>query len=193
MLVHELLREFHRYADDEAFEAAFPAPALLVEPYGGDKGGTVDTPSRPMTARDGVPRMTESTTEVMGALEAARHMARMSEAVHPEARLEWLKKSERNPFAALITVGRARNNDVVIEHPTVSKLHVIFTKVGVGWQVSDEGSSNGTFHNGVKLAPREKRPVSDGDSLRLGPDIVARFFEPASLWQFCSLLRVGKT
>ncbi len=192
MLVRELLQEFHRYGDDHAFEAAFPAPALLVEPYGGDKGGTVDTPSRPLTARSGVPRMTESTTEVMGALEAARHMARMHEAVHPEARLEWLKKSERNPFAALITVGRARNNDVVIEHPTVSKLHVIFTRVGPGWQVSDEGSSNGTFHNGVKLTAREKRPVSDGDSLRLGPDIVARFFEPTSLWQFCAVLRVGR-
>ena len=31
-------------------------------------------------------------------MRAARHMARMSEAIHPEAQLEWLKKSERNPF-----------------------------------------------------------------------------------------------
>lgn len=192
MLVRELLKEFHRYGDDDAFESAFPEPALLVEPFGGERGGAVDTPSRPFTASCGVPRVMESTTEVMGALEAARHMARMSEAVHPDARLEWLKKSERNPFGALITVGRARNNDVVIEHPTVSKLHVIFTRVSGGWQVSDEGSSNGTFLNGVKLTAREKRPVSDGDSLRFGPDIVGRFFEPGSLWRFCALLRVGK-
>lgn len=192
MLVRELLKEFPRYGDEGAFGAAFPAPALLIEPFGGDKSGTIDTPNRPITRGSGVSRVTESTTEVMGALEAARHMARMSEAVHPEARLEWLKKSERNPFAALITVGRARNNDVVIEHPTVSKLHVIFTKVGPGWQVSDEGSSNGTFLNGVKLTAREKRSVAEGDSLRLGPDIVARFFEPSGLWQFCALLRVGR-
>ncbi|MCW8137998.1 MAG: FHA domain-containing protein [Planctomycetota bacterium] len=190
MLVRELLKEFHRYADDDAFEAAFPEPALLLEPFGEHKGGSVDTPSQPLATRHSP--LEASSTEVMGALEAARHMARMSEAVHPDARLAWLKKSERNPFGALITAGRARNNDVVIEHTTVSKLHVIFTKVGAGWNVSDEGSSNGTFLNGMKLTPREKRPISDGDSLRLGPDIVARFFEPGSLWQFCAMLRVGK-
>lgn len=196
MLVRELLKEFKGYADEEAFEAVFPHPALLIEPFGESKQDkSVDTPSKPIstaTGRPAINRQAESTTEVMGALEAARHMARMSEAIHPEAQLEWLKKSERNPFGALITVGRARNNDVVIEHPTVSKLHVIFTRVAAGWQVSDERSSNGTFLNGVKLTPGEKRAISDGDSLRFGPDIVGRFFEPGSLWQFCALMRVGK-
>jgi hypothetical protein len=192
MLVQELLKELRQYANEKAFIAAFPDPALLIEPFE-SKHGTVDTPSKPMSAaRPGINRQIESTTEVMGALEAARHMARMSEAVHPEARLEWLKKSERNPFGALITVGRARNNDVVVEHNTVSKLHVIFTKLHGGWHVSDERSSNGTFLNGVKLTPGEKRAISEGDSLRFGPDIVGRFFEPAGLWQFCSILRVGK-
>jgi len=192
MLVQDLLKELRRYADEATFMAAFPEPALLIEPFE-SKHGTVDTPSKPIaTGRPGINRQIESTTEVMGALEAARHMARMSEAVHPEARLEWLKKSERNPFGALITVGRARNNDVVIEHNTVSKLHVIFTKLTGGWHVSDERSSNGTFLNGVKLTAGEKRAISEGDSLRFGPDIVGRFFDPPSLWQFCALLRVGK-
>jgi hypothetical protein len=196
MLVRELLKEFKTYGDEEAFEAAFPHPALLIEPFGESKHDrSVDTPPKPTTlatARLDLGRHKENSTEVMGALEAARHMARMSEAIHPEAQLEWLKKSERNPFGALITVGRARNNDVVIEHPTVSKLHVIFTRVANGWHVSDERSSNGTFLNGVKLTPGEKRPISDGDSLRFGPDIVGRFFEPGSLWQFCALMKVGK-
>jgi hypothetical protein len=193
MLVRELLKEFKGYGDEEAFEAAFPHPALLIEPFGESKHDkSVDTPPQPLaTAHVPASKPVEWTTEVMGALEAARHMARMSEAIHPEAQLEWLRKSERNPFGALITVGRARNNDVVIEHPTVSKLHVIFTRVAHGWHVSDERSSNGTFFNGVKLTPGQKRPISDGDSLRFGPDIVGRFLEPGSVWQFCALMRSG--
>lgn len=131
-------------------------------------------------------------TEVMGALEAARHMARMGEAVHPDARLEWLEKSTRNPFGALITLGRARNNDLIVDHPTVSKVHVIFTRVGrEQWTVSDERSANGTFLNGVRLSAGEKRPVSDGDNLRFGPDIVGRFFEPGSVWHFGRMLKAG--
>jgi hypothetical protein len=187
MLVQELLRDLARIPDEDAFIARFPRPALLIEPYGESRPGAVDTPSSAGAGARPGPR--ESTTEVLGALEAARHMARLSEAVHPEAKLEWLAKTERNPFGALITVGRARNNDVVLEHPTISKLHVIFTQLTGGWHVSDERSANGTFLNGVRLTPGEKRPVQDGDSLRFGPDIVGRFFEPESLHTFLKLLR----
>ena len=190
MRVQELLTTFRDYPDEDVFAAKHPQPALLIEPYGEGKGGGVDTPSRAVHTPSNRP--TDTGTEVMNALEAARHMARMSEAVHPEARVEWLKKTDRNPFGALITVGRARNNDIVIEHTTVSKLHVIFTQVAGGWHASDERSANGTFLNGVKLKPGEKRPVCDGDSLRLGPDIVARFLEPSSLYTFCQMLKVGK-
>jgi hypothetical protein len=189
--VQELLTKFRDYPDEDVFAAKHPQPALLVEPFGEAKGGSVDTPPRGAIHTPSN-RPTETGTEVMNALEAARHMARMSEAVHPDARVEWLKKTDRNPFGALITVGRARNNDIVIEHTTVSKLHVIFTQVSGGWHVSDERSANGTFLNGVRLKPAEKRPISDGDSLRLGPDIVARFLEPGSLFSFCAMLKVGK-
>lgn len=190
MRVQELLTRFRDYPDEDVFAAKYPQPALLVEPHAGDKSGGVDTPNRAIHTPSSRP--TETGTEVMNALEAARHMTRMSEAVHPEARVEWLKKTDRNPFGALITVGRARNNDIVIEHTTVSKLHVIFTQVSGGWHVSDERSANGTFLNGVRLKPGEKRPISDGDSLRLGPDIVARFLEPGSLFSFCQVLKVGR-
>lgn len=208
----EVLRDMGE--GEEAFARKHPWPAILVEPLGGEPGKSgIDTPSRPFAtgasnarAQSGPQALTKSgplalpgsksgphalpsrspdSTEVMGALEAARHMARMSEAVHPDARIEWLKKSERNPFGALITLGRAKNNDIIVDHPTVSKVHVIFTQTGKGeWSVSDERSSNGTFLNGVKLEPSVKRAVSDGDSLRLGPDVIARFFEQGSLWHF---------
>lgn len=185
--------------DEEAYAARHPQPALLLEPWGDAQRSHVDTPSAPFATRSAssskleLPGGRGDSTEVMGALEAARQMARMGEAVHPEARVEWLAKSTRNPFGALITLGRARNNDVIIDHPTVSKVHVIFTRVGKGqWAVSDERSSNGTFLNGVQLAPGEKRSIGDGDNLRFGPDIVGRFLEPGSLWHLGRLLKAGR-
>lgn len=195
--------------DEAAFVAKHPLPALLLEPWGPDGvKSQVDTPSGPFATRSSgklktppaassgripTPPPRGDSTEVMGALEAARHMARMGEAVHPDARLDWLEKSTRNPFGALITLGRARNNDIIVDHPTVSKVHVIFTRVGrEQWTVSDERSANGTFLNGVRLGAGEKRPVSDGDNLRFGPDIVGRFFEPGSVWHFGRMLKLGK-
>jgi len=201
--------------EEAAFVAKHPLPALLLEPWGADNAKSqVDTPSGPFATRTGTgsssgklkqqppgsgsgryptPPSRGDNTEVMGALEAARHMSRMGEAVHPDARLDWLEKSTRNPFGALITLGRARNNDIIVDHPTVSKVHVIFTRVGrEQWTVSDERSANGTFLNGVRLSAGEKRPVSDGDNLRFGPDIVGRFFEPGSVWHFGRMLKAGQ-
>jgi hypothetical protein len=211
----ELLRELG--SDVAAFDARHPTPALLIEPYGESRTGTVDTPTNPSavlrrgpassaampvstplggsssrgmsTNRPPTPPARADSTEVLGALESARQLARMSEAIHPDARIEWLVKSDRNPFGALITLGRAKNNDVIIPHPTISKVHVIFTQLKGGWLVSDERSANGTFVNGVQLTPSEKRPISDGDSLRFGPDVMARFFEPGSLGQFLFMTR----
>src|SRR5262245_44658605 len=37
-----------------------------------------------------------------------------------------LKKRSANPFADMITVGRAENNDVVLSSPCVSKFHAFF-------------------------------------------------------------------
>lgn len=176
-------------ADAARFCREHPDPALLLEPHGEGRSA-VDTPSLPQST---IVAPTETvgagSTSVLGPLEAARQLAQLHVAVHPDARVEWLTKSDRNPFGALITVGRARNNDLVIAHATVSKVHVIFTKAGQHWQVSDERSSNGTFLNGVRLAQGEKRAISPGDLLRLGPDIVGRFFDAESLFDFLALAR----
>ena len=42
--------------------------------------------------------------------------------VHPEARVDALSKSGRNA-AAEVTAGRASNNDVLLPHVSISKLH----------------------------------------------------------------------
>jgi hypothetical protein len=42
-------------------------------------------------------------------------------------------------------VGRAEDNDLTIDKPTVSRHHLVVTEEGDRWFVEDRGSFNGTF------------------------------------------------
>lgn len=68
-----------------------------------------------------------------------------------------------------ISIGRSRDNSLVIEEPTVSNIHAAFTLAANGalW-LTDLGSSNGTFVNGVRLGVGDKSIVRAGDRLRFG-------------------------
>ncbi|MEZ6185446.1 MAG: FHA domain-containing protein [Planctomycetota bacterium] len=171
----------------DAFLAENTAPVLVLDPMGAGRSATVDTPSAALPSTTKA-KVLGSGTEVLGPLESAKQLARMASAlIDPDARVHWLEKSDRNPFGSLITVGRAPNNDVVIPYSTVSKVHVIFTNPAETWFVADDASANGTFLNGARLTAKEKIAISDGDRLRLGPDVVGRFFLPESLWDYAQL------
>jgi hypothetical protein len=79
-----------------------------------------------------------------------------------------LKKSERSPYSTLISVGRARNCDVVLRASTVSKLHAQFLVQEGGWQLVDRESSNSTEVNGRALAPNTPIAVGPGDHIKFG-------------------------
>lgn len=80
-----------------------------------------------------------------------------------------LKKSAENPLIERVTVGRARNNDVVLADHSVSKVHVYFQGTSSdSYRVTDAGSHNGTLLNGKKLLEGEQLPVRSKDTLRLG-------------------------
>ena len=36
----------------------------------------------------------------------------------------------KGPFQGLITIGRARNNDIIVDHTSVSKVHAVFSEQG---------------------------------------------------------------
>ncbi|MBX3470357.1 MAG: FHA domain-containing protein [Planctomycetes bacterium] len=89
-------------------------------------------------------------------------------------------------FASMITIGRAANNALRLNVPSVSKFHAYFTYVAREgcWYLADANSSNGTFIDGQDLPPSHgKVPLKDGASLRFGPDVTARFHEAAALWE----------
>lgn len=61
-------------------------------------------------------------------------------------------RQTRTLAAREVSIGRAGENDVVLEDELVSRLHCRLVSVEGGAVVMDEGSSNGTWLNGEPLA-----------------------------------------
>jgi hypothetical protein len=81
---------------------------------------------------------------------------------------------------ARIGVGRTHDNTLVIEDSTVSSVHAAFTLAANGTlYLTDLGSSNGTFVNGVQIAMGDKTIVRAGDALRFGDVEVTLEFHTA--------------
>lgn len=81
-----------------------------------------------------------------------------------------LELRNRTPENMELTLGRAPDCDIVIEDPTVSRLHAVFRKephTGM-WQVVDAESHNGTFLAGVLIVPGRPTPLFERAALRFG-------------------------
>jgi pSer/pThr/pTyr-binding forkhead associated (FHA) protein len=69
----------------------------------------------------------------------------------------------------VLTCGRARENDLILNHDDVSRAHARLERGLSGYLVTDLGSSNGTFLNDEPLVPHQGRLLKDGDRLTIGP------------------------
>jgi hypothetical protein len=67
------------------------------------------------------------------------------------------------------TIGRSRDNAIVVDHSSVSNFHASFTRTADSslW-LADLASSNGTFVNGIQVLSNERKFVRAGDRLRFG-------------------------
>jgi hypothetical protein len=82
-----------------------------------------------------------------------------------------------------ISIGRARNKDLVLRHPSVSKFHAWFETSGDGTlHVVDAESTNRTHLNSTVLEPRVKTRVSPGDCVRFGA-IECLLCTGSALWE----------
>ena len=79
--------------------------------------------------------------------------------------------------ADVLRVGRALENDIVLDDPRVSRLHADVTLTNYRYVARDLSSRNGTLLNGVSLS--EPRPLQTGDVLGIA-DYELRFTDPAS-------------
>ncbi|MDP8905183.1 MAG: FHA domain-containing protein [Chloroflexota bacterium] len=70
------------------------------------------------------------------------------------------------PLDAVNTIGRDINNSLVIDDSYVSAQHAVLTFRGRSWFVEDNGSTNGTWVNGQRVATY--LPMGYGDELQIG-------------------------
>ncbi len=64
-----------------------------------------------------------------------------------------------------ITLGRAPENDLVVDHAEISRKHALFTREDEAWVVKDLGTSNGTRVNGEPIGVH---PLKSKDVVRAG-------------------------
>lgn len=76
-----------------------------------------------------------------------------------------------------VTVGRAGDNQLVIEEASVSRRHARLTVESGRLMIEDMGSANGTFIGSQRLAANTPALVSDDQPVRLG-DVEIRFVPP---------------
>lgn len=98
-----------------------------------------------------------------------------------------IRKSDRNPFVGVISVGRANNNDIRLVSTQVSKLHAFVKDPGDGWRVQDNGSKNGTFVNHLKVQPKQDHPLAPGDMVGFA-NVSCMFVDQERLISLCGMV-----
>lgn len=79
------------------------------------------------------------------------------------------------PGGRRFNVGRGTDNDLYLNHSSVSKIHAALKMDKAGTLlVADTGSTNGTHINGVRISYGEARPISEGDVVAFG-EVEIRF------------------
>ena len=74
-----------------------------------------------------------------------------------------------------LNVGRGTDNDLYLNHTSVSKIHAALKMDAQGTLlVADTGSTNGTHINGQRIPYGEARPIAEGDLVAFG-DVEVRF------------------
>lgn len=71
-----------------------------------------------------------------------------------------------------LTVGKQKGEvDFVLEKESVSRVHARIFREGEMVYLEDLNSTNGTFKNGLRLQPYEKRRLEEGDEIRFGREL----------------------
>lgn len=79
------------------------------------------------------------------------------------------QKLSFKPGGRRINVGRSPDNDLQLNHGSVSKIHAALMMNREGTLlVADTGSTNGTYINGRRIAYGEARQIEEGDSVGFG-------------------------
>ncbi|MHB0875005.1 MAG: FHA domain-containing protein [Anaerolineae bacterium] len=64
-----------------------------------------------------------------------------------------------------ITIGRSHENDIVLDHPSVSRHHALIERMGTRYRIKDLKSSNGVFVAGKRV--EREAWLKEGDEIRV--------------------------
>jgi phage tail-like protein len=73
----------------------------------------------------------------------------------------------------VLSIGRAPDNGLSLQHPGVSRYHAELRAVADGLIVTDVGSANGTFLDGTRLLAHQPARLATSSTLRIGPFEIA--------------------
>lgn len=89
----------------------------------------------------------------------------------------------------LASIGRSAGNDVVVRSGEISKVHCFLQRVGLGWQIKDADSANGTSHNGTPMVSGEWHPLEDADVILIAEFLEVHCLAPPALFALLQGLR----
>ncbi len=93
----------------------------------------------------------------------------------------------RSPFPRIVTVGRTKNNDIVLSEISISKFHAFLKEDGGQYYLADGESRNGTFVDGER-APSSKQGkpalLKSGARVKFGA-LEFRFVDAKELISLC--------
>ena len=94
-----------------------------------------------------------------------------------------ISKTPRNPWTDRVLIGRAPNNDVVIDNQSVSKVHAYIVQQGSSAQLHSYETRNPTKVGSTTVLPNGPSvPLPDGADLQIGL-VRARYLSPSALYR----------
>ena len=122
------------------------------------------------TTYRGIPRGKEQMDEQREELgrtmymEESREEPKDSDGLFDESGKEVLRLDRQS-----VILGKKKEEaDCVLEDASVSRMHVRITKEKDGFYLEDLNSTNGTWKNGLRLQPYEKRKLEKEDEIKMG-------------------------
>ncbi len=157
LLVSELARRFH--FDETRERAELTMPMLVWEKPPSDKHSSL----------------------LLGTSAEQSHGRPISE----QALAFKLEKGKAMAFPMGITVGRAENNDIILEDHSVSRFHAFFQQdlATKAWKLVDAESKVGTWAGPLRLAPSQPQRLQPTTKLRFGA-LELTYLEPATFFEY---------
>jgi hypothetical protein len=149
--------------------------AVAADPRGTSKlqDGKVVGPSAPVAVEFAAvvrPRAEDDTREIVTP-KAVQYLGHVGKVTVSRLTLAVGGKETSFPLTRdTYTLGRHRNNDIVISDPKVSSFHARLDRLPEGFVLVDLKSRNGSYVNGRRI---ETAQLNTGDEVRLGTALVA--------------------